>query len=135
VRSGTVTRGRLLAGGLALVALLAGAVVLDLGPFAPDGPDALVEAASARHPDLEFVIPAGTAAAARRGAAPELIPNPLRVRVGQTLRVRNEDVAQQIGPFFLREGETITQRFVAEGRLVGACAAHPSGRIAIEIRA
>lgn len=87
-----------------------------------------------RHPDLTVTVPAlggtaGTDSVAR-------LPNPLRVHVGQTLRIHNDGrTAVQVGPFLVDGGTTVTQRFLRPGRLEGTCLAHPDGRLVIDVRA
>jgi hypothetical protein len=86
------------------------------------------------HADYEYVIPAGTAAAIERGEKPTLIPRRLDAKVGEVIRIRNQDtIGQQIGPFYVGAGETLTQRFASPGEFTGECAVHPSGRFTLHV--
>jgi len=118
---------------LAALALLAVVAVTgcggDSGPLtaAPDDPGT-VEA------DYEYVIPDGTADRLAQGEVVEIMPSTLTVRVGEVLVIRNQDrVGQQVGPFWVGAGETLTQRFSRPGRLEGACVLQPSGKFIIDI--
>lgn len=86
-----------------------------------------------RHPDVSVTVPV-TGAGSRRGSVARL-PNPLRLHVGQTLRIRNAGpAAVQVGPFLVDGGTTVTQRFLRPGRFEGTCLAHPDGRLVIDVR-
>lgn len=120
--------------GIGVVIVIATALLWPRLGGGSDG-SSLVRPAAVRRPDLVFVVPPGTADALRQGESVDIIPNPLQVRVGQTVRIRNlDDASQVVGPFFVRAHETVTQRFVAPGRLSGTCALHPSGQLEIVIR-
>lgn len=81
-----------------------------------------------------FVIPKGTAELLARGATVTFIPSPLEVRVGEIMKITNQDVVgQDIGPIYVGPGETVVQRFASPGTLKGACMVHPSGEIVINI--
>lgn len=88
-----------------------------------------------RHPDITVTVPpsgSGTDAA----TSISRLPNPLRVHVGQTLRIRNQGAtAVQVGPFLVDGRSTVTQRFLRTGKLEGTCLAHPDGRLVIDVRA
>ena len=95
----------------------------------------LVRAVSVRQADIEIVIPHRDRTDAEPVDSVGRLPDPLVVHVGQTIRIRNLDAAsQQVGPFFVRAHETVTQRFLTEGRLAGVCPLHPTGRLEIDIR-
>ena len=82
----------------------------------------------------EFVVPIGTEAALDAGETVELVPQVLDVRVGDTIRIRNEDVSTaQVGIFNVAAGETVTMRFTTTGELVGECDVHPSGEFRIRV--
>ncbi len=88
-----------------------------------------------RSADLSFVIPPGAGEAADRGEPLEVLPGTLDVKVGDVIEIRNDDVrGHLVGPFFIRGGETLRQRFASAGRYEGACSVHPSGEIAITVR-
>jgi hypothetical protein len=135
-----MTEGRVSRRRIALVAVgvaVAAAMAL-FWPRVTSGSEAtyVSQPSSVRAADLEFVVPAGTAGRLVRGERVSIVPRELRVRVGDTIRIRNDDtVSQVVGPFYVRAGETLTHRFVSPGRLVGACDLHPSGKLAIVIGA
>ena len=89
-----------------------------------------------RHADVDVVIPAGTADRLSEGKGVWLLPAHLVVHVGDTLRIENRDRApEQVGPYWISAHQTLTQQFVAPGRMQGYCPIHPAGRLVIEIRA
>jgi plastocyanin len=82
----------------------------------------------------EFVIPAGTAERTARGETVNVVPERLDVKVGDTLRIRNEDVSsQEVGIFNVGAGETVTMKFTTPGKLSGECTIHPSGAFTIQV--
>lgn len=83
---------------------------------------------------LEVVIPAGTGERMDRGEAVDLLPaSELEFHVGDVLRIINRDARTHVvGPFSVLPGETLTQRFSAEGTYQGSCTVHPDG--AVELR-
>jgi hypothetical protein len=84
----------------------------------------------------ELVIPPGTAGRVEAGANPLEIPPTFDFVVGDTLRLVNHDtVAHSLGPWRVGPGATRTIRFrsAVSGSL--ACSLHPSGRLAVEVRA
>lgn len=71
-----------------------------------------------------IVIPQGTEALMRTGQGDDIIPEEIRLKVGErsVLVIRNDDIAHHnVGPFFVRAGETIRQTFTSPGVLQGAC--------------
>ena len=86
--------------------------------------------------DFSYVIPEGTGDRIDRGEPVDIIPADIAARVGQVIRIVNEDTrGHLVGPFFVGRGETLTQRFSAPGTLRGACSVHPSGTITVTVRA
>lgn len=84
----------------------------------------------------EFVIPVGAGEALDAGTPLEILPGELEVRVGETIRIVNEDDrGHTVGPFFVGANETLTQRFSSPGEFVGVCTVHPSGEIVLVVRA
>lgn len=84
----------------------------------------------------EFVIPDGTAARLAEGEDVDVIPRSLEVRVGDKIRVRNEDSEfARLGIFDVRPGETVTMAFNTPGEMegiifsdaTGGCGAPPPG--------
>lgn len=85
--------------------------------------------------DHDLVVPLGAAELVAAGETVPGFPGSLTARVGETLRIRNlDDRPVVIGPFALRAGETLTQRFTRPGALTGYCALHPdrSFRLVVE---
>jgi plastocyanin len=84
----------------------------------------------------EFVIPVGAGEALDAGTPLEILPAELEVRVGETIRIVNEDDrGHSVGPFFVGANETLTQRFSSPGEFVGVCTVHPSGQIVLTVLA
>jgi plastocyanin len=80
------------------------------------------------------VIPKGTGKRIRSGFHIFLIPENLQLHVGDSLVVVNEDTeVHEVGPFFVRPGETLTQTFTEPGKFIGACTFHPVGEVSIEV--
>jgi hypothetical protein len=122
---------RLVAGvGLVLLALGTGVVVGCADDDAPGVEAAEVGAAA----DWTFTIPTGAGERIDAGEPLEILPAELEVRVGEVLRIRNEDDrGHVIGPFFVGAGETLTQRFASAGEITGDCSVHPSGRLVLRV--
>jgi hypothetical protein len=118
---------------VALVAVVAGLAALRLAPSGD--PPTFARDVDARSADLTFVIPPGTSQRIQNGETVDLIPSPLIVSVGDTIRIRNLDRDPiLLGPFYLGAHQTLTQRFVEPGRYVGDCMAHPTGRLVVKVR-
>ena len=68
----------------------------------------------------DFTIPPGTAGRIAAGERIEIVPAELIVKVGDAIRITNNDSADHVvGVFFVAAGETLTQRFNSEGVLSG----------------
>jgi hypothetical protein len=71
---------------------------------------------------VEIVIPLGTMERLARGEVVDVMPAKLEFRVGDTLRVRNDDRADQfVGPYFVRAGEQFELTYGSPGRYEGLC--------------
>jgi plastocyanin len=82
----------------------------------------------------EYVIPKGTWERTARGEDVKIVPAQLDVRVGDTLRIRNEDVGgQEVGIFNVGPGQTVTMKFTTPGELSGGCTLHPGGKFTIKV--
>ena len=91
---------------------------------------------SAEAATYEYVIPAGAGEALDAGTPLEILPAELEVRVGETIRIVNEDDrGHSVGPFFVGANETVTQRFSSPGEFVGVCTVHPSGELVLVVTA
>lgn len=122
---------------LALAALVALAVAYGVqratAPGPSTGPGAVAVAGG--HADWSYEIPAGSGARLDRGEKLELLPSRIDARVGQVIRIVNNDTRGfLLGPFYVGPQETLTQRFTSSGTFEGACAVHPSGRLVLEVR-
>lgn len=84
--------------------------------------------------DYDYKIPLGTGERFDAGDPIEIIPATLEVSVGEVLRIVNHDERDHlIGPFFVGAGETLVQRFSAEGEFEGLCTVHPSGEFVLKV--
>jgi hypothetical protein len=79
-----------------------------------------------------YVVEAGTGALLDRGVVVELMPTEVRLAVGDTLVIRNEDDRDYVvGPYSVRAGETVEQTFQRAQVLVGECSLSGTGEIQI----
>jgi plastocyanin len=82
----------------------------------------------------EIVIPFGTTEKLSKGEVVDVMPAELRFRVGDTLRIRNEDAAVQVvGPYRVEPGEEFELTYGAPGRYEGMCALTKDERYEIVI--
>ncbi|WP_334143405.1 cupredoxin domain-containing protein [Rhabdothermincola sp.] len=87
-----------------------------------------------RPSEYRVVIPAGTGRQIDAGQSVELIPADLRLKVGTTFVVRNDDDrTHDVGPFAVRAGEQLVHRFDRAGVYQGACTVHPGGQVTITV--
>ncbi len=109
---------------LAIVAILAlMAIGVSITKLVTDTPKAKT---------LTYVVPAGTAEQLFFGETVEIMPAEVRLNVGDTLVVRNEDTqTMTVGPFTVRGGETLSQEFKRPQTLIGECSLSGSGEIKI----
>ena len=86
--------------------------------------------------DYEYVIPAGTAYEISLGKDPKIMPDSLDVKVGQTIRIINDDSkSHTIGTFYVLAGTTLTYRFDTAGVYQGLCSTTPSKTFILTVRA
>jgi plastocyanin len=84
----------------------------------------------------DYLIPAGTADRIAAGAEVEIVPAELVVKVGDAIRIVNDDSEDHVvGVFFVAAGETLTQRFNSVAVLEGECSVHPSGAFTLRVEA
>jgi hypothetical protein len=84
--------------------------------------------------DYDYLIPEGTAAAIERGEDPGVMPDGLDVRVGETIRIVNDDVeSHEIGTFYVLAGTTLTYRFTTVGRFEGMCTTTPGATFILNV--
>jgi plastocyanin len=82
----------------------------------------------------EYVITAGTIDRIAAGENIEVLPASMEFRVGQSIRIRNEDTKGSIvGPYYVDANSVMTQRFTSAGTYSGLCSVHPSGRLTLTV--
>ena len=83
---------------------------------------------------LRFVVPAGTAERASRGVTVQILPTELEVRVGDRIIIKNDDDTDySVGPYVVRQGQTLEQTFRRPGAITGECGLTPTNEIRIFI--
>lgn len=83
----------------------------------------------------EYVISPGTFERIERGENVSVLPAAIDFRVGDTLRIRNDDnKGSVVGPFYVDAHSVMTQRFTSAGTYSGLCTVHPSGKIELTVR-
>lgn len=71
---------------------------------------------------VEIVVPAGTQDKLDRGEIVDVMPAELHFRIGDILRIRNNDRAEQfVGPYLVQPGQQFELEFGATGRYGGLC--------------
>jgi hypothetical protein len=81
---------------------------------------------------VTYVIPKGTGQQIAAGQSVTLMPLEVRLRVGDSLELRNLDGRQYfVGPFTVRANETVKQSFRVAGVYRGACTLNPQNEIRI----
>lgn len=99
------------------------------GPRAQWG--ALAEGEEATY---EFVVPYGTSVKIDQGQQVDLMPQRLDVKVGDSIRIKNQDGRDyMIGPFFVTAGQELAMRFTQPGELSGVCQMNPEGEFLINV--
>lgn len=84
--------------------------------------------------DYDFVIPAGTGERMDSGEEVEIVPAELDVKVGERIRIVNEDErGAAVGIFWVPAERTVAMEFTTPGTLTGACDIHPSGEFTINV--
>lgn len=84
----------------------------------------------------EVVIPAGTQARVDAGEDVVVMPAKLRLRVGDTLLIRNEDsVDQTVGAYFVKAGKELRLAFGVPGTFESYCAFSKGNRYEIVVEA
>ena len=85
---------------------------------------------------FDYVIPAGSAARSKAGEHLLIFPSVLRAKVGDTVRIVNEDTeVHEVGPFTVAPGQTLTQSFISEGTYEGVCTTHPGSTFKVVVTA
>ena len=84
---------------------------------------------------FEYTVPAGTGARLDAGEDIDVLPAAIDASVGDVITIVNHDErGHVVGPFYVGEGETLTQRFASPGTYRGRCSVHPSGEVTITVR-
>ncbi len=82
----------------------------------------------------DYTIPLGTADRIDAGEPVEIVPREMEVRVGESIRIVNDDSEGHIvGVFYVGAGETLTKEFATAGVLEGECSVHPSGQFTLRV--
>lgn len=133
-----MTRAQRVALAILVPIVLVGAVVIGRS-LGSDGDRTAVQPANADDRssyEWDYTIPAGTAARIEAGERIDLVPRDLTVRVGEAIRIVNDDdEGHVVGVFFVGAGETVTQRFTAPGELTGSCSVHSDGEFTLSVEA
>lgn len=119
---------------MAAMVLVAGSVAACGGG---DGPHEATPMTTIPGPyDYDYVIPNGTAAQIALGNDPGIMPTELDVRVGETIRIVNDDVVSHtVGTFYVLAGTSLVYRFPKEGRYEGECSTNPDDVFVLTVRA
>lgn len=82
----------------------------------------------------EYLVPFGTGNRLASGLTVEIMPQALAVKVGESIRIVNDDIRDfMVGPFFVQAGQTLAMRFTHAGVLSGACEINPDGEFVITV--
>lgn len=86
--------------------------------------------------EYDYFIPAGTAERIAQGEQVDLVPRELTVRVGEAIRIVNDDdEGHVVGVFYVGPGESLTKRFTAPGDMSGSCTVHSAGEFSLRVDA
>jgi plastocyanin len=86
--------------------------------------------------DYDYMIPEGTAALIARGDDPGIMPASLDVRVGDTIRIVNQDSSSHmVGTLYVLAGSTLTYRFSEPGVFAGECSTNPAKSFVLTVEA
>lgn len=82
----------------------------------------------------EYKVPFGTGNRIDSGEVVEIMPQQLTVKVGESIRIVNDDIRDyMIGPFFVMAGQTLAMRFTHKGTIKGVCEINPEGEFIIDV--
>ncbi|MEZ5238672.1 MAG: hypothetical protein R2716_06890 [Microthrixaceae bacterium] len=120
---------------LVLFAVAATSVVVGCGGSGtPPVPELQVVESDAADYDYDYVIPFGTGRRLDGGEEVEIVPAELDVKVGERIRIVNEDVrGAAVGIFWVPAERTVAMEFTTPGTLSGECDVHPSGVFTINV--
>lgn len=75
-----------------------------------------------KHQVVEIVIPPGTQAKLDRGELVNVMPTELNFRIGDVIRIRNDDTTDQYaGPYLVQAGTQFELKYGSTGRYGGLC--------------
>jgi hypothetical protein len=84
--------------------------------------------------DYDFTIPAGTGVLLDAGARPAVFPTFLDVKVGDTIRIINDDDrGHTMGTFYVLAKRTLTYRFTTAGVFKGECTVNPGQEFVLTV--
>jgi hypothetical protein len=82
----------------------------------------------------EYLVPFGSGNRLDSGEILDIMPQELTVRVGESIRIVNDDIRDfMIGPFFVMAGQTLAMRFTNPGTIEGVCEINPEGKFVITV--
>ena len=82
----------------------------------------------------DIVVPLGTQDRILRGETVSIMPTRLEFKVGDTLRIRNDDeVAQTVGPYRVQAGTQFELKYNTPGQYGGVCTLSSDSRYEIVI--
>jgi plastocyanin len=118
---------------LAAVAIVAVAA-LGAGCGSDSSAPRTADAASGAPVDFDYVVPAGAGRRLDRGERLTILPDELDAKVGQVIRIVNQDDrGHTVGPFFVAAASTLVQRFSSPGTFTGTCSVHPGGTFVLKV--
>ncbi|MEI8240712.1 MAG: hypothetical protein WCI22_14960 [Actinomycetota bacterium] len=84
----------------------------------------------------DYIVPYGTSVRIDSGQKVNLMPKELNVKVGESIRINNQDTRDyMIGPFFVTAGQSLAMRFTQAGVLSGQCSMTLEGVFTVNVRA
>ena len=129
--------GRGIAGrwaGLVVLPLLAVVPLACSSDVAQPGLSAVPVTTVAGPYDYDFTIPAGTGVLLDAGARPAVFPTFLDVKVGDTIRIINDDDrGHSMGTFYVLAKSTLTYRFTTPGVFKGECTVNPGQEFVLTV--
>ncbi len=82
----------------------------------------------------KYIIPNGTAERIDAGDPVQIVPARLDINIGDSIEIVNQDdQGHNVGPFYVGEGETVSQTFKSAAEYVDSCSIHPSGEFTIVV--
>jgi len=125
-----VTSGRRLVAAV----MAAGLALSACGSDATSTTIAIADVDAATEFEHDYLIPLGTADRIAAGEPVEIVPREMTVRIGETIRIVNDDDEGHIvGVFYVGAGESLTKEFASVGVLEGECSVHPSGQFTLRV--